>query len=147
MVDIGNKPNTVRRAVAEGYLRTRPEVVALALSGQAKKGDVFAVARVAGILAAKRTAEWIPLAHPIPLTAVTVEIQPQSEGFRVEATVQTLAATGVEMEALTAVSAALLTIYDMLKAVDRGMVLEGVRLLEKSGGQSGRYIAERRSGE
>lgn len=143
MVDVGDKPATDRRAVAEGYLRTRPAVVELALAGQAKKGDVFAVARVAAIMAAKRTADWIPLCHPIPVTNVEVSIEAQGDRFRVEVSVSTHAATGVEMEALTAVGAALLTIYDMLKAQDRGMVIESVRLLEKQGGRSGHFQVQR----
>ncbi|AEJ39151.1 molybdenum cofactor biosynthesis protein C [Sulfobacillus acidophilus TPY] len=139
MVDVAAKPSTPRRAVAEGRLVTTPEVVNLVRQHAAPKGDVLAVARVAAIQAAKRTAEWIPLAHPVPLTHVAVEISPEPDGFRVLATVETVWATGVEMEALTAVTAALLTLYDMLKARDRGMVMTGVQLVEKTGGRSGTY--------
>ncbi|CAB1129272.1 molybdenum cofactor biosynthesis protein C [Candidatus Hydrogenisulfobacillus filiaventi] len=148
MVDVGAKPSTDRRARAEGWLQTRPEVVAAVLEGRTPKGDVAAVVRVAAILAAKRTAEWIPLAHPLPLSGVEVEVEPQPERGRigVRATVATHGPTGVEMEALTAVTAGLLTAYDMLKALDRGMVLGPVRLLEKSGGRTGHYRAPGQGG-
>jgi cyclic pyranopterin phosphate synthase len=142
MVGIEGKPTTLRRAVAEGGLRTRPDVVARVMSGTMPKGDVLAVARVAGIQAAKHTADWVPLAHPIPLTGVSVEIAAEADGFRVRAEVRTEAATGVEMEALTAVAATLLTLYDMMKKADRAMVLGPIRLLEKSGGQSGDFRRE-----
>ena len=139
MVDVGAKPVTGREAVAEGTIRMRPETLALILQGGHKKGDVLATARVAGILAAKKTAELIPLCHPIPVTAIEVELTPQPETSSVHcrATVRTQAQTGVEMEALTAVEIALLTIYDMCKAVDREMTLTDIRLLSKSGGRSG----------
>jgi cyclic pyranopterin phosphate synthase len=120
----------------------RPETLALILAGDAEKGDVLGVARVAGIMAAKRTPELIPLCHPIALTSVTIDITPEVEGLRVRATTKTRGATGVEMEALTAAAVAALTIYDMAKAVDRGMRIEGVRLIEKSGGKSGVWRAE-----
>lgn len=143
MVDVGAKASTVRTATAEGRVKMRTETLALVRSGQAKKGDVLATARIAGIMAAKRAHEIIPLCHPLLLTKVTVEIEHDDTlpGLRVVATVGVTGQTGVEMEALTAVSAACLTIYDMLKAVDRGMIIEGVRLLEKSGGASGDYRA------
>ncbi len=143
MVDVAGKPETHRVAVAGGYIRMRPETLQLVLSGTAKKGDVLGVARIAAIQAAKRTSELIPLCHPVPLTSVGVEFVIDEAGARVEcrATAECTARTGVEMEALTAVQVALLTIYDMCKAVDRGMTIEGVRLLEKRGGKSGTYIA------
>ncbi|MGE0827998.1 MAG: cyclic pyranopterin monophosphate synthase MoaC [Hyphomonadaceae bacterium] len=141
MVDVGKKPETARRALAQGFVHMRPETLALALSGDAKKGDVRAVAEIAGVMAAKRTAELIPLCHPIPLSHVTVRIEPNEglPGFRVEAEAKTTGPTGVEMEALMAVSVACLTLYDMLKAADRAMRIDGVALLEKSGGASGDY--------
>lgn len=139
MVDVGAKPSTEREAVAEGTIRMQPETLALIAEGGHKKGDVLATARIAGILAAKKTAELIPLCHPIPVTSVEVELVPQSETASVlaRATVRTVAATGVEMEALTAVGIALLTVYDMCKAADRGMEITGIRLLSKTGGRSG----------
>ena len=139
MVNVGAKPVTERAAVAEGVIRMQPGTLALILEGGHKKGDVLAVARVAGILAAKKTAELIPLCHPIPITAIEIELTPQSETSSVHchATVRTQAQTGVEMEALMAVEIALLTIYDMCKAVDRGMEITGIQLLSKSGGRSG----------
>ncbi len=139
MVDVGEKPATEREAVAEGTIRMQPETLALIVEGGHKKGDVLATARIAGILAAKKTAELIPLCHPIPVTAVEVELTPQSETSSVHcrATVRTVAATGVEMEALTAVEIALLTIYDMCKAADRGMEITDIRLVSKRGGRSG----------
>ena len=139
MVDVGAKPVTERVAVAEGVIRMRPETLALILQGGHKKGDVLAVARVAGIMAAKKTAELIPLCHPIPITAIEVELTPDEKQSTVQchARVRTQAQTGVEMEALLAVEIALLTIYDMCKAVDRGMTLTDIRLLSKSGGRSG----------
>jgi cyclic pyranopterin phosphate synthase len=144
MVDVGNKPITTRAAVAEGRIVMRPETLALILAGGHKKGDVLAVARVAGIMAAKKTAELIPLCHPISLSGVEVELvpEPPSHAVRVRATVATVGQTGVEMEALTAVQIALLTVYDMCKGVDRGMTLTDVRLLEKSGGRSGHWSRE-----
>jgi cyclic pyranopterin phosphate synthase len=138
MVDVGAKPVTERRAVAEGYIEMRPATLELILSGGHKKGDVLGIARIAGIMASKRTADLIPLCHPIALTHVELKLEPEVAQTRVrcEATVKTQGVTGVEMEALTAVQIALLTIYDMCKAVDRGMTLTGMRLLEKSGGKS-----------
>lgn len=144
MVDVGDKPVTAREAVAEGRIGMRPETLTLIIEGGHRKGDVLAVARVAGIMAAKKTAELIPLCHPIALSGVEVELTPDepSHTVRVRATVRTSGQTGVEMEALTAVQIALLTIYDMCKGVDRGMTLTDIRLLEKSGGRSGRWRRE-----
>jgi cyclic pyranopterin phosphate synthase len=141
MVDVGAKAVTERLAVAEGSVTMQPATLELILSGNAKKGDVIGVARIAGIMAAKRTHELIPLAHPLGLTSVTVDIEPDKDlsGLRVRATARLAGQTGVEMEALTAVSVACLTIYDMAKAVDRGMVITGIRLLEKRGGKSGTW--------
>lgn len=141
MVDVSAKPATAREATAEGLVRMSPATRELALSGATKKGDVRAVAEVAGIMAAKRTSELIPLCHPLPLSRCQVRIEPADEGLRVVATTATIGPTGVEMEALTAVSVACLTLYDMLKAVERGMTIEGVRLTRKSGGASGDYAA------
>jgi cyclic pyranopterin monophosphate synthase len=143
MVDVAAKPETHRVARAGGSIRMRPETLAIIRSGTAKKGDVLGVARIAAIMAAKRTSELIPLCHPIPLTSVEVAFELDEAGSRVlcEATVECSGRTGVEMEALTAVQVALLTIYDMCKAVDRGMSMEGTRLLEKRGGKSGEWIA------
>jgi cyclic pyranopterin phosphate synthase len=144
MVDVSAKPVTARRAVAAGLVRMKPETLILALGGQAKKGDVRAVAEIAGVMAAKKTADLIPLCHPLSLTKVAVEISeaPNGEGLAVVAHVRTSGQTGVEMEALTAVSVACLTIYDMLKAADKAMTIESVRLLEKSGGASGDFRRE-----
>ena len=143
MVDVGAKDETVRTAVAEGAVRMLPETLDLILAGNAKKGDVIGIARVAGIMAAKRTHELIPLCHPLLLTKVTVDIEPDRAlpGLRVTALARVTGKTGVEMEALTAVSVACLTIYDMAKAVDREMSVEGVRLIEKTGGKSGDFRA------
>jgi cyclic pyranopterin phosphate synthase len=143
MVDVGAKDVTQRSATAEGFVAMQPETLALIESGTAKKGDVLATARIAGIMAAKRTHDLIPLCHPLMLTKATVDFTPQSQpsGLRIEATVAVTGQTGVEMEALTAVSVACLTIYDMLKAVDRGMSFGGIRLLQKTGGRSGHYHA------
>jgi cyclic pyranopterin phosphate synthase len=143
MVDVAAKPETHRVAVAAGSIRMRPETLALVTSGTAKKGDVLGVARIAAIQGAKRTAELVPLCHPVPLTSVAIEFSVDEPAARIEcrATVECTARTGVEMEALTAVQVALLTIYDMCKAVDRGMTMDGIRLLEKRGGKSGTYIA------
>ncbi len=143
MVDVAGKAETRRVAVAGGRIRMLPATLALVQSGSVKKGDVLAVARVAAIQAAKRTAELIPLCHPVPLTSVTVDFAIDSSANAVEcrATVECTARTGVEMEALTAVQVGLLTIYDMCKAVDRGMTMEGIRLLEKRGGKSGTWVA------
>lgn len=141
MVNVGDKPATKRRAVAEGYIDMQPETLNLIRKGEHKKGDVLGIARIAGIMASKKTADLIPLCHPISLTKVDLDLTPQPETSRVRclATVETIAPTGVEMEALTAVQIALLTIYDMCKSVDRGMTLHTIRLLEKSGGQSGSW--------
>ena len=143
MVDVTDKQVTEREARAEAFVTMAPETLALILSGQHHKGDVFATARIAGIMAAKKTADLIPLCHPLALTRVEVEIAPQTAHNRVH--IRTLCKlsgkTGVEMEALTAVQVALLTIYDMCKAADRGMVMTGVRLLQKHGGKSGSYVA------
>ncbi|MBM4438097.1 MAG: cyclic pyranopterin monophosphate synthase MoaC [Actinobacteria bacterium] len=149
MVDMGRKPDTERTARAQGRVVMQPATLALIrdqLAGQATsltKGDVVGVARVAGIMAAKRTAELIPLCHPLPLTAIDVRIEPAADApaLSIEATVKTTGKTGVEMEALTAVAVAALAVYDMCKAVDRGMRIEQVRLLHKSGGASGEFLA------
>jgi cyclic pyranopterin phosphate synthase len=140
-VDVSGKPATAREALAAGRLRMAPETLALALAGKARKGDVIAVAEIAGVMAAKRTAELIPLCHPLSLSKVEVAVTAAPGGLEVTARVRTTGPTGVEMEALTAVSVACLTLYDMLKAADRGMVIEGVRLLEKTGGASGDWRA------
>jgi cyclic pyranopterin phosphate synthase len=142
MVDVGGKDVTAREAVAEGRVRMKPATLKTALSGNAKKGSVTAAAEFAGIMAAKRTAELIPLCHQIPLSSVTVTIaaDEKESALMVTARARTTAQTGVEMEALVAVSVACLTIYDMLKAADRGMVIEGVTLVEKRGGKSGDYV-------
>lgn len=143
MVDVGMKAHTHRVAVAQGCITMQPATLALIESGTAKKGDVLGIARLAGIMGAKRTADLIPLCHPIALTRVAVEFQIQSEEGAVycTATAETTGPTGVEMEALTAVQVALLTIYDMCKATDRGMEMSGIRLLEKRGGKSGHFVA------
>jgi cyclic pyranopterin phosphate synthase len=137
MVDVSAKSATAREAVAEGLVRMSPATRDLALSGSGRKGDVRATAEIAGVMAAKRTADLIPLCHPLALSTVEVAVEPDDEGLRVTARVKTTGPTGVEMEALTAVAVACLTVYDMLKAAERGMVIERVRLLEKSGGASG----------
>lgn len=139
MVDVAAKPATARRALAAGHITMQPATFALLESGQAKKGDVLGVARIAAIQAAKRTAELIPLCHPLPITHVAIQFRADAAAhtLHLEAVVETVGPTGVEMEALTAVQVGLLTVYDMLKAVDRGMVIGGVRVLEKSGGKSG----------
>jgi cyclic pyranopterin phosphate synthase len=144
MVDVSEKAATERVAVAEGKVRMTRETLDLVLSGDAKKGDVLGAARIAGIMAAKKTSELIPLCHPLPLTKTEVEIAVDSDlpGLLVRATVKVTGPTGVEMEALTAVSVACLTVYDMVKAVERGMRIEGIRLLEKSGGKSGNWRAD-----
>ena len=139
MVDVSAKSETQRLATAKGQVVMRPETLALISTGAAAKGDVLAVARVAGICGAKRTSELIPLCHVLLLDAVTVEFELLAEGVEISATVRTTGRTGAEMEALTAVSVAALTIYDMLKAVDRGMRIEAVRLVQKSGGASGDF--------
>jgi len=142
MVDVSAKAESVREAVAEGRVLMSAEALAAAFAADSKKGDVRAVAEIAGVMAAKKTAELIPLCHTLPLDSVRVEITAIESGLRVEARAKTSGKTGVEMEALTAVSIACLTIYDMVKAVDRTMRIEGVRLLSKSGGQSGDYRAD-----
>lgn len=141
MVDVSGKPDTARRAIARGWVAMRPETLALVTEGTAAKGDVLGVARLAGIMAAKRTADLIPLCHPLALSKVTVDLAPDVPAGRVgiEAQVHTTGPTGVEMEALTAVSVAALTVYDMLKAVDRSMVIGDIRLVLKEGGKSGRF--------
>ncbi len=143
MVDVSDKPETERTATAEGEVAMRRETLAAILAGDAKKGDVRAVARIAGIMAAKRTHELIPLCHPLPLSKVSVEIEADETlpGLRVRATTKVTGRTGVEMEALTAVSVACLTIYDMAKALDRGMTIGSIRLVEKAGGRSGHWPA------
>jgi cyclic pyranopterin monophosphate synthase len=144
MVDVGAKQETQRTAVARGAVRMRPETLALIQSGGLPKGDVLAVARIAGIMAAKRTHEIIPLCHPLLLTSIVVTLTPGEDAasLQIEATVRTTGKTGVEMEALTAVSVAALTVYDMVKAVEKSMVIDGIRLVVKDGGKSGRYEAK-----
>jgi cyclic pyranopterin phosphate synthase len=144
MVDVGAKAETARIAIAEGSIRMQPATLALVASGSAKKGDVLGIARIAAIMAAKRTSDLIPLCHPVPLTHVSAEFKLDEAASRVvcRTRAECTGQTGVEMEALTAVQVALLTIYDMCKAVDRGMVIESVRLLEKHGGKSGSFVAE-----
>jgi len=140
MVDVGAKPVTEREAVARGVVRMRPATLRLIRSGKIAKGEVLAVARVAGIMAAKRTAEWIPLCHPLPISVAGIDFTTRGAGtLEIEAHVKVTGRTGVEMEALAAVSAAALTVYDMCKAVDRGMVIADIRLMEKRGGRSGAY--------
>ena len=143
MVDVGAKSETQRVATAAGVIRMQPATLALVLAGTAKKGDVLGVARVAAIQAAKKTAELIPLCHPVPISSVGIEFTPDEKRSQVEirATVECVGRTGVEMEALTAVQVGLLTIYDMCKAADRGMTMSDIRLLEKKGGKSGDYSA------
>ncbi|CAN7344193.1 cyclic pyranopterin monophosphate synthase MoaC [Neorhizobium sp. LjRoot104] len=144
MVDVGDKAETTRSATAQGYVRMLPETLVLIREGNAKKGDVIGTARLAGIMAAKKTSDLIPLCHPLMLTKVVVDITEDETlpGLRVTATAKLTGKTGVEMEALTAASVACLTIYDMAKAVDRAMEIGGIRLLEKTGGKSGTYRAE-----
>ena len=146
MVDVSAKSETERVAVAEGFVSLQAETLRLIEEGGAKKGDVLATARIAGIMAAKRTHELIPLCHPLALTKVTVDFEPMADpaGVRVEAMAKVTGKTGVEMEAMTAVSVACLTIYDMVKAVDRGVSFSGIRLIEKSGGKSGHFRADKR---
>ena len=148
IVDVSDKAVTQRTARAEGLVAMAPATLLLIDKGKAKKGDVLAAARIAGIMAAKKTHELIPLCHPLAITKVSVDFETSSEppGVRVTAEVKVAGQTGVEMEALTAVSIACLTIYDMLKAADKAMRLEGIRLIEKSGGRSGTYRAEERKG-
>lgn len=141
MVDVSGKDDTIRLAVAEGYVRMKPETLSTIRDGNAKKGDVIGTARIAGIMAAKQTSNLIPLCHPLMLSKVTVDILEDANlpGLRIEATVKLTGKTGVEMEALTAVSITCLTIYDMAKAVDKTMEIGGIRVLEKSGGKSGDF--------
>ncbi|MBV8915772.1 MAG: cyclic pyranopterin monophosphate synthase MoaC [Acetobacteraceae bacterium] len=139
MVDVSAKPETARTASARVAVMMRPETLDLIRGGRAKKGDVLGVARLAGIMAAKRTADLIPLCHPLPIASVTVDLQPSPEGIEIEATVRTSGRTGVEMEALTAAGVAALTVYDMCKAVDRGMRIDGLRVVHKAGGKSGEF--------
>jgi cyclic pyranopterin monophosphate synthase len=148
MVDVGDKAATTRTAVAEGFISMTAETLGLVISGTAKKGDVLAAARIAGIMAAKKTSELIPLCHPLALTKAAVDFTPSEDpfGFHIRAEVSVTGQTGVEMEALTAVSVAALTIYDMLKAADRAMEISGVRLVSKTGGRSGDYVASAKSG-
>ena len=144
MVDVGAKPSTHRIAVAEGRITMKPETLAIVQAGTAKKGDVLGVARIAAIMAAKKTSDLIPLCHPLALTRVAVEfeLEPESSSILCTATVELKGQTGVEMEALTAVQVTLLTVYDMCKAVDRGMSIHDVRVLQKHGGKSGSYVAD-----
>ena len=143
MVDVSPKPQTVREAVAAGEVRMLSETLAAIQSGNAPKGDVLATARIAGIMAAKQTAQLIPLCHPLPLQKIEVQLtpDPQLPGYQIRATVKTKAETGVEMEALTAVSVAALTLYDMAKALEKSIQIESIRLLSKTGGKSGDYRA------
>ena len=144
MVDVGEKPATAREAVAEGAIRMQPQTLALILGGGIKKGDVLTVAKVAAVQAAKRTAELIPMCHPIPIVGVEADFAPDGDlpGLRLRVRVRASGPTGVEMEALTAVSVGLLTVYDMAKAAEKGMQIASVRLLSKRGGQSGAWRAE-----
>ena len=137
MVEVGEKPETVRRAVAEAHLRLNPEVQRSLVEGTLPKGDALAAVRLAGIMAAKRTSELIPLCHPLPLSGIEVKVAPSSQGVSITAAVRTTARTGVEMEAMVAVSVASLALYDMVKGLDRGAVIGPIRLLEKTGGKSG----------
>jgi cyclic pyranopterin phosphate synthase len=139
MVDVSDKAETIRQATARGRVTMQAATMALITAGAAKKGDVLAVARLAGIMAAKRTAELIPLCHPLPISGVTLDLELTATAVEIAATVRTTGRTGVEMEALTAVSVAALTVYDMLKAVDRGMTIEAIRVVQKSGGKSGDF--------
>ena len=142
MVDVGGKPETARSATATGRIRMSPEALAAVRDGSGPKGDVLAAARIAGIMAAKKTGELIPLCHPLSLDAVQVDFAFEADGVRATSRASLRGRTGVEMEAMTATSVALLTIYDMAKALDKGMTIEGVRLLEKTGGKSGTWRAE-----
>ncbi|NOT10440.1 MAG: cyclic pyranopterin monophosphate synthase MoaC [Methylococcaceae bacterium] len=141
MVDVGNKASTHRIAITEGYIEMQPDTLKLILENGHKKGDVLAIARIAGIMASKKTADLIPLCHPLPLTHVEIRLTPEVEHLRIrcQTTVKTTGQTGVEIEALNATQIALLTIYDMCKSVDRGMVINAVKLLEKEGGKSGHW--------
>jgi len=141
IVDVGDKAATKRRAVAQARITAQPETIAIIMGGGLKKGDALAVARIAGIMAAKKTSELIPLCHPVPLTKVSVDISAQGlDTIRIEAIAETVGQTGVEMEALIAASTAALTLYDMAKAIDRAMVVTDICLLEKSGGKSGDFV-------
>lgn len=142
MVDVGNKDITERVAIAEGYIEMNPTTIALIEQGTHKKGDVLGIARIAGIMASKKTADLVPLCHPLPISHVEVNLEIENDTNRVycRTTVKTRGQTGVEMEALTATQVSLLTVYDMCKAVDRGMTIQGVRLLKKSGGKSGDWL-------
>jgi cyclic pyranopterin phosphate synthase len=144
MVDVGEKDVTLREATARGEVRMRPETLELILEGRAKKGDVLGVARIAGVMGAKKTPDLVPLTHPLPLTSIEVEFHPDKARsvIGIEARVKVVSRTGVEMEALTAVACAGLTIYDMCKAVDRKMVISEIRLMEKSGGRSGHFLRD-----
>ncbi len=143
MVDVSDKADTAREALAEGYVVMLPATLALIQDGGIPKGDVIAVARTAGIMGAKRTPDLIPMCHPLPITGVTLDLDPEgADRIRIRAVVKTTGKTGVEMEALTAVTVAALTVYDMCKAVDKGMRVEGVRLLEKRGGKSGEWRSD-----
>jgi cyclic pyranopterin phosphate synthase len=141
MVDVSDKAATAREAVAEGFVRMSAETLELALRGAGKKGDVRAVAEIAGVMAAKKTSDLIPMCHPLAISKAEVRIEPVDDGFMVTARVKTTGQTGVEMEALTAVSVACLTLYDMLKAAEKGMIIEAVRLVSKTGGKSGDWRA------
>ena len=141
MVDVSDKAVTTREAVAEGFVRMTPATLELAVSGDGRKGDVRAVAEIAGVMAAKRTSDLIPMCHPLAIAKVEVRVEPTDGGLAVTARVKTTGQTGVEMEALTAVSVACLTLYDMLKAAEKGMVIEAIRLVTKTGGKSGDWAA------
>ena len=143
MVDVSSKPVTAREAVARGRIHIAPAALKIARAGKLPKGGIVEVARLAGVLAAKRTADAIPLCHPLPLTHVDVEIRPRRDGFEIEATVRTDARTGAEMEALHAVAVAALTVYDMVKAADKGMTISDIRLIRKTGGSRGVYVRRR----
>ncbi len=143
MVDVSDKPVTAREAVARGRIHIAPAALKLARAGRLPKGGIAEVARLAGVLAAKRTAEAIPLCHPLPLTHVEVQLHTRRDGFEIEATVRTAARTGAEMEALHAVAVAALTVYDMVKAADKGMTISDIRLVRKTGGRSGTYVRPR----
>jgi cyclic pyranopterin phosphate synthase len=146
MVDVSEKNETTREATAQAVLGTRPDVVALLVAGDLPKGDALAVSRVAGIMAAKATPQLIPLCHPLPLSKVTVDFHPEASGVRIEATVKTRSVTGVEMEALTAASVAALSLYDMIKAVDKQAVISDIKVLGKSGGKSGDWKLDEAGG-
>lgn len=139
MVDVSEKPETARTATARARIVMQAETLATVIKGTATKGDVLGIARLAGIMAAKRTSDLIPLCHPLPITSVSLELTPGEEAIEIAATVKTSGRTGVEMEALTAASVAALTVYDMCKAIDRGMRIEGIRVVHKAGGESGEF--------